>query len=91
MWKAQATATQKIQLPKQDDDWETDPDFVNDISERDQRFGNQKTIENKQLVIEGDTQMQDLRSAVINKHEVLVKEQWLDQNGKSIKSSYGAK
>ena len=31
--------------PKQDDDdWETDPDFVNDVSEEEQRWGS-KTIE----------------------------------------------
>lgn len=27
-----------------DDDWETDPDFVNDVSEQEQRWGS-KTIE----------------------------------------------
>ncbi|KAJ3291979.1 hypothetical protein HDU79_001849 [Rhizoclosmatium sp. JEL0117] len=30
---------------KDDDDWDTDPDFVNDVSEKDQRWGNQKTLQ----------------------------------------------
>lgn len=46
MWKASAG----IQIQNsnntelEDDDWETDPDFVNDVSEQEQRWGS-KTIE----------------------------------------------
>lgn len=45
MWKA--TAGRDIAnapQPEGDDDWETDPDFVNDVNEQEQRWGS-KTIE----------------------------------------------
>lgn len=49
MWKAAAgLPMQKDHVPVidsgADDDWETDPDFVNDVSEQEQRWGS-KTIE----------------------------------------------
>lgn len=44
MWKS--TAGHNIVVPQQDadDDWETDTDFVNDVTEQEQRWGS-KTIE----------------------------------------------
>lgn len=44
MWKA--TAGHQIQATNsaEDDDWETDPDFVNDVSEQEQRWGS-KTVD----------------------------------------------
>lgn len=45
MWKAAAGTN--ITINKQqddDDDWETDPDFVNDVTEQEQRWGS-TTIE----------------------------------------------
>lgn len=46
MWKA--SAGHQIQATSaasaEDDDWETDPDFVNDVSEQEQRWGS-KTID----------------------------------------------
>lgn len=45
MWKA--TAGAKINLKtevNEDDDWETDPDFINDVTEQEQRWGS-KTVE----------------------------------------------
>lgn len=41
MWKANAghvTADTKNE-PAEDDDWETDPDYINDVSEEEQRWG----------------------------------------------------
>ncbi|KAJ3236051.1 hypothetical protein HDU78_004855 [Chytriomyces hyalinus] len=52
---------------KDDDDWDTDPDFVNDVSEKDQRWGNQKTLSNVEQ-IDLNTNMQDLRKQVVNSH-----------------------
>lgn len=43
MWKA----TAGVNLPvadARDDDWETDPDFVNDVTEEEQRWGS-KTVD----------------------------------------------
>lgn len=44
MWKA--SAGHQIVLPQheEDDDWETDPDFINDVTEQEQRWGS-KTVE----------------------------------------------
>uniref|UniRef100_A0A182QK20 SH3 domain-containing protein n=1 Tax=Anopheles farauti TaxID=69004 RepID=A0A182QK20_9DIPT len=47
MWKSTAGRDIDVNLANQgaeDDDWETDPDFVNDVSEQEQRWGS-KTIE----------------------------------------------
>ena len=45
MWKASAGHT--VSITPDDggaDDWETDPDFVNDVSEKEQRWG-AKTVQ----------------------------------------------
>lgn len=44
MWKASAGHAVPQQNNADDDDWETDPDFVNDVTEEEQRWG-AKTIE----------------------------------------------
>lgn len=43
MWKASIANNVDIK-PAEDDDWETDPDFINDVDEQEQRWGS-KTIE----------------------------------------------
>ena len=43
MWQAAVGRDVKIQ-DAPDDDWETDPDFVNDVTEQEQRWGS-KTVE----------------------------------------------
>lgn len=42
MWKSSGGAKLEI-IANPDDDWETDPDFINDVSEEEQRWGS-KTI-----------------------------------------------
>jgi cortactin len=50
MWKAAVGVKNGGGKPPQnaandaDDDWETDPDFINDVSEQEQRWGS-KTVE----------------------------------------------
>jgi len=45
MWKAAAGTNVKADAVNNgDDEWETDPDFVNDVSEKEQRWG-AKTVE----------------------------------------------
>lgn len=40
MWKAAAGVKIPVNTePVEDDDWETDPDFVNDVTEEEQRWG----------------------------------------------------
>lgn len=42
MWKA--SAAMAVQPNDDDGDWETDPDFINNVTEQEQRWGS-KTIE----------------------------------------------
>ncbi|XP_071497289.1 src substrate cortactin-like, partial [Diadema antillarum] len=45
MWKAQVGSNVSVPVTQdEDDDWETDPDFVNDVSEKEQRWGS-KSVE----------------------------------------------
>lgn len=45
MWKSTAGRDIDVSIaPDGDDDWETDPDFINDVSEQEQRWGS-KTVE----------------------------------------------
>ncbi|XP_039604971.1 src substrate cortactin-like isoform X1 [Polypterus senegalus] len=44
MWKASAGRSLSVTVDEAADDWETDPDFVNDVSEKEQRWG-AKTVE----------------------------------------------
>ena len=39
MWKAAAGQQVNINQSAEDDEWETDPDFVNDVDEQQQRWG----------------------------------------------------
>lgn len=39
MWKSSAGVNVEVPVENADDDWETDPDFVNDVSEEEQRWG----------------------------------------------------
>lgn len=40
MWKASAGVQLNVKNQNDDDDdWETDPDFINDVSEQEQRWG----------------------------------------------------
>lgn len=62
MWKATAghqINTNGSNNGQEDDDWETDPDFVNDVSEQEQRWGS-KTIEGSGRTA-GAINMQQLR------------------------------
>ena len=43
MWRAQTTSKNVETTSNDDDDWDTDPNFVNDVSEKQQRWGS-KTI-----------------------------------------------
>ncbi|KAI8820232.1 uncharacterized protein EV422DRAFT_568197 [Fimicolochytrium jonesii] len=88
MWKSATGTEQKPAKPSDDDDWDTDPDFVNDVSERDQRWGNQKTIDT-QGAPKTELTMDELRKQVIEKNEKAAKDEWIRRNGKDVKESYG--
>ncbi|XP_053318246.1 src substrate cortactin-like isoform X2 [Spea bombifrons] len=81
MWKA-AVGHNVTVAETESDDWETDPDFVNDISEEEQRWG-AKTIEGS-----GRPQhinIRELRSNVSKEHEILKKKELQD----GPRASYG--
>lgn len=60
MWKASAGhQIQNAQNNDSDDDWETDPDFVNDVTEQEQRWGS-KTVQGSGRTA-GSINMQQLR------------------------------
>jgi len=50
----------------QDDDWETDPDYVNDISEKDQRWGSKELTPDRNAF-----SVKELRNDVIVTHETV--------------------
>ncbi|KAJ3194033.1 hypothetical protein HK101_003634 [Irineochytrium annulatum] len=53
---------------------ETDPDFVNDVSEKDQRWGNQKTAPADVAQDSTDFRMADLRRDIVGRNETAAKE-----------------
>lgn len=62
MWKSAASSGIAPVVPDQDDDWETDPDFINDVSEQEQRWGS-KTIPGSGRTA-GSIDMKQLREEV---------------------------
>ncbi|KAH8294729.1 hypothetical protein KR018_002222 [Drosophila ironensis] len=79
MWKA--TAGHQIQANSsgaaEDDDWETDPDFVNDVSEQEQRWGS-KTIDGSGRTagaIDMDKLREETEKADLDKKKQLLKDQ----------------
>uniref|UniRef100_A0A8D0DR01 Hematopoietic cell-specific Lyn substrate 1 n=1 Tax=Salvator merianae TaxID=96440 RepID=A0A8D0DR01_SALMN len=72
MWKAAVGRNVSVKVEAQGDDWDTDPDFVNDISEKEQRWG-AKTIEGSGRAEHID--IHKLRSKVSEEHEILKKKE----------------
>ncbi|KAL7406173.1 hypothetical protein ABVT39_014561 [Epinephelus coioides] len=67
MWKAAAGQTANVTV-NEDDDWETDPDFENDVSEKEQRWG-AKTVEGSGH--QGHIDIHRLRETVSTEHTSL--------------------
>ncbi|XP_075411775.1 hematopoietic lineage cell-specific protein isoform X2 [Tenrec ecaudatus] len=86
MWKSVVGHDVSISVETQGDDWDTDPDFVNDISEKEQRWG-AKTIEGS-----GRTEhinIHQLRSKVSEEHGVLKKKEM--ESGPKASHGYGGR
>ncbi|KAJ3416737.1 Hematopoietic lineage cell-specific protein [Chytridiales sp. JEL 0842] len=85
MWKATTTVPKQPVKPQDDDDdWDSDPNFVNDVSEKDQRWGRQKTLplaNDKEYV-----NFQELRKEVVNAHENLKKTELGDDRKKAYQT-----
>ncbi|KAM3927499.1 src substrate cortactin-like [Leptodactylus fuscus] len=82
MWKAAVGHNVAVSEDAGGDDWETDPDFVNDITEEEQRWG-AKTIQGSGRPQHID--IKELRSNVSKEHEQLKKKEF----EKGPKASYG--
>ena len=68
-----------------DDDWETDPDFVNDVTEEESRWGS-KTVEGSGRV--GVVNVKDLAENV-KKDDLKVKEQFQHSSQKDASKGFG--
>ena len=89
MWKSTTgnnIPSQASKLNTDDDDWETDPNYINDVSEQDQRWapGAKDNSSPK-----APTNMTGLTKQVITQNELDSKKKWEALNGKDIKNSYG--
>ncbi|XP_004835687.1 hematopoietic lineage cell-specific protein isoform X2 [Heterocephalus glaber] len=86
MWKSVVGHDVSVSVETQGDDWDTDPDFVNDISEKEQRWG-AKTIEgsgHKEHI-----NIHQLRSKVSEEHDVLKKKEM--ESGPKASHGYGGR
>ncbi|XP_073508735.1 src substrate cortactin-like isoform X1 [Phyllobates terribilis] len=84
MWKAAVGHNVAVTDVGGSDDWETDPDFVNDITEEEQRWG-AKTIQGSGRPQHID--IKELRSNVSKEHEQLKKKEF--QQGPKASYGYG--
>uniref|UniRef100_A0A8C9VEF6 Hematopoietic cell-specific Lyn substrate 1 n=1 Tax=Scleropages formosus TaxID=113540 RepID=A0A8C9VEF6_SCLFO len=82
MWKSVVGHNVTVKVASEGDDWETDPDFENDVSEQEQRWG-AKTIEGSGR--KEHISVAELRQKVSIEHEK-VKKKELEQ---APKASYG--
>ncbi|XP_020778264.1 src substrate cortactin isoform X2 [Boleophthalmus pectinirostris] len=86
MWRAAVGQNVSVNLDDGGDDWETDPDFENDVSEKEQRWG-AKTVEGSGH--QEHINIHHLRETVSTEHTKL-KEQELDSMPKAS-HGYGGK
>ncbi|KAM9582413.1 hematopoietic lineage cell-specific protein [Guaruba guarouba] len=86
MWKAAVGHDVSVKVEAQGDDWDTDPDFVNDISEKEQRWG-AKTVEGSGRAEHID--IHQLRNKVSEEHEVTKKKEL--ETGPKASYGYGGK
>ncbi|XP_076014996.1 src substrate protein p85-like [Genypterus blacodes] len=82
MWKSAVGHNVSMKVSAEGDDWETDPDFENDVSEQEQRWG-AKTIEGSGR--KEHISVAELRHRVTEEHEQVKKK----QDAQTPKASYG--
>ncbi|XP_004373782.1 hematopoietic lineage cell-specific protein [Trichechus manatus latirostris] len=86
MWKSVVGHDVSVSVETQGDDWDTDPDFVNDISEKEQRWG-AKTVEGSGRTEHID--IHQLRNQVSEEHGVLKKKEM--ESGPKASHGYGGR
>ena len=70
------------QRQEEEDDWETDPDFVNDVTEEQQRWGGDRDA--------GHIDMDSLRHE-IRREDTLAMEKRMQEDGYKTSAGYGGK
>ncbi|XP_054609715.1 src substrate protein p85-like isoform X2 [Dunckerocampus dactyliophorus] len=80
MWKSAVGHNVSMKVAAEGDDWETDPDFENDVSEHEQRWG-AKTIE-------GSGRKEHISVAKL-RHTVAAEHEQVKHQEKTPKASYG--
>ncbi|XP_044042213.1 src substrate protein p85-like isoform X2 [Siniperca chuatsi] len=80
MWKSVVGHNVSMKVAAEGDDWETDPDFENDVSEQEQRWG-AKTIE-------GSGRKEHISVAEL-RNKVAVEHEQVKQKDQTPKASYG--
>ncbi|XP_043450219.1 hematopoietic lineage cell-specific protein [Prionailurus bengalensis] len=86
MWKSVVGHDVSVSVETQGDDWDTDPDFVNDISEKEQRWG-AKTIEGSGRA--EHINIHQLRNKVSEEHDILKKKEM--DSGPKASHGYGGR
>lgn len=86
-WKAAASSGIKIDTNDGGDDWETDPDFVNDVTEEEQRWGS-KTVEGSGRTA-GAINIRQLRDEVAHDDAEVKKKEM--ESGPKASFGYGGK
>ncbi|CAG04186.1 unnamed protein product, partial [Tetraodon nigroviridis] len=93
MWRSAVGHNVEVKVSKEGDDWETDPDFENDVSEQEQRWG-AKTIQGsgRKEHIRWDAHEPPFRpglSVAELRKEVAVEHEQVKQKDQTPKASYG--
>lgn len=82
-WKSKSPTNNRmstnLDLNNDDDDWDTDPDFVRDMDEMDQRWGSKRTV--------GSINMSKLIDEVHHDHKSIMKEKFLHPSQATTTSS----
>ncbi|NXL37812.1 HCLS1 protein, partial [Glaucidium brasilianum] len=86
MWKAVVGHDVSVKVEAQGDDWDTDPDFVNDVSEKEQRWGARSVAGSGRAA---HIDIHQLRSKVSEEHEVIKKKEL--ETGPKASYGYGGK
>lgn len=86
MWKATAGTKLEV-IANENDDWDTDPDFINDVTEEEQRWGS-RTIEGSGRTV-GAIDMKKLREEVAESDAIQKQKQM--EEGPKAAYGYGGK
>ncbi|TPX37567.1 hypothetical protein SmJEL517_g00671 [Synchytrium microbalum] len=94
-WRSQPTqqtGTAKTEPKKKDDDdWDSDPSFVNDVSEKNSRWGSKSNGVASKADKDEIVDIAELRKHITQSHDEKTSKEWIQKNGGDVKQSYGVK